>query len=312
MADGSNETLGVDANLSFLSDFYLSGYYAETRTAGLKDDDQSYRGAFSYSGDLWEASVTHLRVGENFNSEVGFLRRRGFRATTILARLSPRPESDLIRRVSLQAGTDYVENDAQGFVESRESQATAQIEFESSDAVDLTYADRYEFLKDDFRIADDVTLPSGRYSFRDLTLGLSLGVQRWYSGNLSFQRGSFYSGHRTTAELRGGRITLSNRFSLEPTVSLNRIYLPEGSFQTDLLVIRMNYAFSAWMYFSGLVQYNTGNDSFSTNLRLRCEYRPGSELFIVYSEVRDTDVLDRFSMLENRGLTVKLTYLLRL
>ena len=41
VADGSNETLGVDANLSFLSDFYLSGYYAETRTAGLKDDDQS-------------------------------------------------------------------------------------------------------------------------------------------------------------------------------------------------------------------------------------------------------------------------------
>ena len=64
--------------------------------------------------------------------------------------------------------------------------------------------------------------------------------------------------------------------------------------------------------FGGLVQYSSGSNSFSTNLRLRWEYRPGSELFIVYTEARDTDVLDRFSGLENRGLTIKLTYLMRL
>ena len=66
------------------------------------------------------------------------------------------------------------------------------------------------------------------------------------------------------------------------------------------------------MFFGGLVQYSSGSKSFSTNLRLRWEYRPGSELFIVYTESRDTDVLDRVSELENRGLTVKLNYLLRL
>ena len=66
------------------------------------------------------------------------------------------------------------------------------------------------------------------------------------------------------------------------------------------------------MFLGGLVQYNSGNDSFSTNFRLRWEYMPGSELFVVYTEARDTDVLDRFSVLENRGLTIKVNYLLRL
>ena len=67
------------------------------------------------------------------------------------------------------------------------------------------------------------------------------------------------------------------------------------------------------MFFSGLVQYNSSGDSLSTNLRLRWEYTPGSELFIVYTDDRDTDPLmpERFSELRNRGLVVKITRLFR-
>ena len=155
-------------------------------------------------------------------------------------------------------------------------------------------------------------MPPGRYSFRGVTVGLSLGQQRWYSGGLSVERGGFFTGDRTTAAVRGGRISVSTRLSLEPTLSFNWLDLPEGSFRNDLAVTRVNYAFSPRMFFSGLVQYSSSSNSFSTNLRLRWEYRPGSELFIVYTESRDTDVLDRFSELGNRGLTVKVNYLLRM
>jgi hypothetical protein len=172
--------------------------------------------------------------------------------------------------------------------------------------------DTYEYLESDFRIADGVILPPGRYSFRDVTLGLSLGLQRWYSGSLSLQRGSFYSGDKTTVGLRTGRINVSDRLSLEPTLSFNWVDLPQGSFRNDLALTRVNYAFTPRMFFGGLVQYNSASNSLSTNLRLRWEYRPGSELFIVYTEARDTDVLDRFSQLANRGFTIKLNYLLRL
>ena len=67
------------------------------------------------------------------------------------------------------------------------------------------------------------------------------------------------------------------------------------------------------MFFSGLVQYNSNGDSLSTNLRLRWEYSPGSELFIVYTDDRDTDpfLLNRFSELRNRGFVVKATRLFR-
>ena len=67
------------------------------------------------------------------------------------------------------------------------------------------------------------------------------------------------------------------------------------------------------MFFSGLLQYNSSADIFSTNVRLRWEYSPGSELFVVYTEDRETDLLmpDRWSGLRNRGFVVKLNRLLR-
>ena len=42
------------------------------------------------------------------------------------------------------------------------------------------------------------------------------------------------------------------------------------------------------MFASALVQYNSGNNAVTANVRLRWEYQPGSELFVVYNEERDT------------------------
>ena len=42
------------------------------------------------------------------------------------------------------------------------------------------------------------------------------------------------------------------------------------------------------MFFSALVQYNSSATAVSANLRFRWEYQPGSELFVVYNEARDT------------------------
>ncbi len=315
VADGSNQTFGVDGNFAFRQDLNFAGYFAQTRTSGLTTDDRSYLGSFNYNGDLFGGGLSYLRVGENFNPEVGFLRRTAFRETVASARISPRPRSlESVRRLNLALSMDYLEHDAERrYVESREASARFQIEYQSSDVIDFSFVNAYEYLDRSFRISGGggVAVPAGRYSFNDFGVGLGLGLQRWYSGSLAFHRGSFYTGDKTTVALRTGRINVSTRLSLEPTLSFNWIDLPQGSFRTDLAVTRVNYAFSPRMFFGGLVQYNSGNHSVSSNLRLRLEYRPGSELFIVYTEARNTDLLDRFSELANRGLTVKLNYLLR-
>jgi hypothetical protein len=65
------------------------------------------------------------------------------------------------------------------------------------------------------------------------------------------------------------------------------------------------------MFVAALVQYASSNTSLSANLRFRWEYRPGSELFVVYTEGRDT-FPPRGSTLENRGFVVKVNRLFRM
>ena len=101
--------------------------------------------------------------------------------------------------------------------------------------------------------------------------------------------------------------------SIEPSISVNRIALPGGRFTTKLATTRFTYTFTPRMFFSGLLQYNSSRDVLSTNLRLRWEYSPGSELFVVYTEDRETDPLlpNRYTELRNRGFVVKLNRLFR-
>ena len=108
---------------------------------------------------------------------------------------------------------------------------------------------------------------------------------------MALATGGYFNGDLTSLELSRGRVEVSLQLSIEPSVSFNWIDLPDGSSRTDLTRARVSYTFSPRMFFSGLLQYNSTNDTLGTNLRLRWEYSPGSELFVVYTEEQDTNPL---------------------
>jgi hypothetical protein len=64
------------------------------------------------------------------------------------------------------------------------------------------------------------------------------------------------------------------------------------------------------MFASALLQFNSITSTVATNARLRWEYRPGSELFIVYNDERDTRS-GGFPGLNTRAFIVKVNRLLR-
>ena len=105
-------------------------------------------------------------------------------------------------------------------------------------------------------------------------------------------------------------MSVTTRLSVEPSVSVNAVTLPAGDFTTAVLRARSDYAFSPRMFVSGLVQYGSNDRVFSSNLRFRWEYRPGSELFAVYTDERDT-IPTGFPELKNRAFVVKVNRLLR-
>ena len=306
---GSNETYGVDGLFAFYDNVSINTYWAKTRTRGY-EDDLSYRAQFDYAGDRYGVEIEHLVVGTGFNPEVGFLRRNDFERSFGSVRFSPRPQSiAAIRKMSWSGRVDYI-TDRAGLLETREAQGQFGIEFENSDNFDLTYTQRYEFLDEPFHIASAVTIPVGGYRFQEVRTTYFLGQQRTLSGTLSAQHGSFFGGDRTSAGFTGGRLEVTPQVSVEPSISFNWIALPAGRFTTELVTTRMTYTVTPLMFVSALVQYNSRNDSLSANLRLRWEYQPGSELFVVYNEQRDTLTLG-YPQLDNRAFIVKINRLFR-
>ena len=314
---GSNEAYGVDGLFSFYENLNISTYWAQTRTPGLGRDDVSHRAQLDYAADRYGLQLERLVVGDDFNPEVGFLRRDAFERSFGSFRFSPRPQSiAAIRKLTWEGLFDYIA-DRDGVLATRQAQGRFGIDLENSDRFQLTYTRNYEFLERPFPIASDVTIPVGGYGFEDVEISYTLGQQRPVSGKLSMQHGSFFSGEKTTVSFgfgggfSGTRIELSPQLSVEPTVSLNRISLPEGRFTARLVTARTIFAVTPLMFVSALVQYNSSTNAMSTNLRLRWEYQPGSELFVVYNEQRDTLVPQRFPQLENRTLIVKINRLFR-
>ena len=304
---GSNDAYGVDGTFAFYDNLNINTYWAETRTPGLDGDAVSYRTQIDYNGDRSGLQLERLVVGNDFNPEVGFLRRSAFERSFASARFSPRPQAiAAIRKLSWGGHVDYI-TDRAGVLETRELQGQFGIEFESSDNFDVSYTRSYELLKQPFRIAPGVTIPVGGYNFEDVRASFGLGQHRRFSGRLSAQHGSFFSGERTSVGFGGGRLELTSQFSVEPSISFDRIDLPEGRFTTRLVSTRTTYTVTPFMFVSALLQYNSSTDALSTNLRLRWEYLPGSELFVVYNEQRDT-LAPRFPELENRALVIKINF----
>ena len=270
---GSNLAVGVDANMQFFRNVTINGYYAQTQAPGLKGDDSSYRGRFDYAADRYGLQLERVMVGGNFNPEVGFTRRTDFRRHSAQLRFSPRPASSrLIRKLNWQARFDHITNASGQVVENRDVKGTFSINFNNSDQWSVDYNHAFEFLPEEFEIAPDVLLPVGTYRYQFVSTEYSFGQQRMISGRVSATRGTFFGGHRTEAGVRGGRVNLSPHFSLEPSVTLNWVDLPQGSFTNRLIALRSIIMPGPRMVISSLVQYNASSHTLTSSARLRWEY----------------------------------------
>ena len=208
-----------------------------------------------------------------------------------------------------QTNFDYITNADADLLENTRARGLFRIDFSNSDQWQIDVTREHEHLPEDFTISKGVVLPTGGYNWNTLGTSYNFGPQRRVYGNLSASYGTFYNGHKTEMNFGGSRITISPRFSFEPGLALNWVDLPEGSFDSRLITNRLNVTPSARMVISGLVQYNPDANTLSSSARLRWEYIPGSELFVVWTDGRDTT--GGHTELRNRSFAVKVTRLLR-
>ena len=307
---GTNEAYGLDGSFAFYDNLVINTYWAQTHTDGLSGENASYRAQLDYAGDRYGIQLERLAVGDDFNPEVGFVRRDDIRKNFGLFRFSPRPRSNrLIRRLLWTASLDYIENGA-GRLEGREQNGEFAIEFHSGDRFDVGIRDSYEFIPEPFEIASNVTVPTGGYNFVNARTSFTFGQQRSMSGIVAAEFGTLYNGNRFSMSVSRGQFSIAPHWSIEPRVSLDWVDLEQGSFTSRLIGSRVTYTMTPRMFVGALIQYNSDRNLMTANARLRWEYQPGSELFVVYNDERDT-LSPGFPIATNRSFIVKVNRLFR-
>ena len=305
-----NTAGGIDADFRLFTNVQALAFAARTSTPGRTGDDASYRGRFAYTGDRYGFEADHITVERHFNPEAGFLRRTDFSGNWLSARFSPRlTKSRVVRRLSLDNDFEHIMDARRTSLQDRTYTGALGVEFHSSDQISASISRHFERLPLDFPIAPHIVVPKGGYDWTTLTGSYTLAQQRSPSGTISASLGSFYGGTRRTATYTG-RLGLSPHLAVEPSLSLNWVDLPYGDFSARLAAMRLVVSPTVRLGISSFVQYNATTHSLTSSARMRWEYTPGSELFVVYSDGRDT-VAPGFPRLLNRSFAVKVTRLLR-
>jgi hypothetical protein len=215
-----------------------------------------------------------------------------------------------VRKFTTQASINYLTNN-QNRLDTRELVGLFQTELVNTDVAGIMVNDTFDRPVRPFDVAPGVRIPVGGYDYHTLQLSYTGGQQRKISGAIVYETGTYYGGTQRSISVNSARMEMTPRTSLEPSVSLNFIDLPQASFTATLYRTRATYTVTPRMFVSGIAQYNSTTTSMGSNLRLRWEYAPGSELFVVYSDDYDSESRPPATALRNRAFVVKVNRLFR-
>lgn len=309
-----NRSLGLDGHIPLSRYFTVAGYLAAT--FGPEENKQNMAGRLSldYNSDLWRASVSHLDIGARFNPEVGFIRRTDFRLSNASIEYSPRPkESSVIRQFGYQLEGSY-RSDHDNRMLDNKLDASFSIEFQNSARFSINIQRESEFIDYDWEVREGFLIPKGTYTGFMYSLNAQSDKSRAIAGGIDIDYGSYYTGHQMSFGL-DSTITRLRRLRMEVDYRHNYIHLPEGSFRTNTLGLRMFYFFSTDLYVKAYVQwnddkyYNAGRERIVSDILLRWIYSPACNLYVVYNDARligpgNNEII-------NRTLMVKVTYFWR-
>jgi hypothetical protein len=282
-ADPFNQTGGVDTRLVFLKDFVFDGHLAGTQSLDNPSGASDVGASLHYKSNWLEAIGAKRKIGPNFNPELGFIERTDSNQEYGDATFKVRPEIKGIRELQFE-GFIFHSPDTRGVVQTQEWQGTFRAEFHNGAYTDDDIADVFtQRITTPLNIYKTIFIPNGLYHFARHQLTYGSRLDRRFTYNFFERFGSYYGGTLNEFRVRA-TYRPTAKFSASLVQTWNRFRLPQGNFSVDLASLQGNYSFSRFLSLSSTLQMDTANtQAMSANIRLRYNYRPDSDLFVIYN-----------------------------
>ena len=283
--DSFNQTGGVDSRLVFFKDWFVDAHVAGTRSPGDPGGASDVGASLSYRSNWLDGIVERRKIGPNFNPEVGFIERTDSNETYGDFTFKVRPQISGVRELQFE-GFILHAPDTRNEVSTQEWQGTFRAEFNNGAYTDNDIADVFtQLITTPFHIYKNVFIPNGMYHFARHQLTYGSGQDRRFTYNFFERFGGYYGGTLNEFRVRANyRPTVKFSISASETWNRFRLPLPNGNFSVVLASLQANYSFTRFLTFTSLLQMDTSNtQAVSANLRLRYNYRPDSDLYIIYN-----------------------------
>ena len=312
-----NRTMAVDTSLTphpFLS---ITGFVAKTESPQVTRDDMMGHMMVMWLSPSARIYSEYSDIQDNFNAEVGFVPRLGIRRSKLHGQWNPRPGRWGIRSMDPMLNVEYTTDQANRLL-TRRVHHMMGIQFEDGSSVTFITNKMFEQLDVPFQISQNTTIPVGTYRFWQPSVFYRSDPSQRVSGNARYSPQGFFGGRRVDW---GGGLNwrATSRIAAQASFRRSDVTLPGGAFVADLASTTFDLALSPEMTLRSLIQYNSTTDSISTSVRFNWIYKPGSDIYIAYDELRTDDFLGLDPTLrhngyvpwiQNRQLAIKMTYLL--
>ncbi|HET9225644.1 MAG TPA: DUF5916 domain-containing protein [Thermoanaerobaculia bacterium] len=262
----------------------------------------------SYRGPALRWNVEAVQIGDDFEAEMGFLRRRGIRRLSPMLTWVPRPDIPGIRNLFFE-GRGEIYTDLDGELQSSYLGADFfGFRTNSDDAFSIYGEQTYERLSEPFEIRPGVVIPAGEYRWDHEGIWFETNASRPVSVEAWYQIGGFYDGERT-AQGTSLRLRPSRYLRAESSWDRNQVELPGGAFTTNLFREKLQVNLTPDISTAAFVQFSDAAELLAANLRIGWTYRPGADVFLVFNQTWDAPTFGE-RIARDRQAILKMTYLI--
>ena len=289
---------------------------------GVSDRNGAYHAILAYNDRNIAFYTNIMAVGDNYMPDMSFMswlfHRDAANDTSVrigythsFTRLSYTfyPENSPINShiIGFNNVFDFTNENTDFFI--MRNQVSYDINFTNTSSIQLEVQAFNNELFFPFDFTDAEPLPAGTYDWRTYAASYQSDRRKQLSYEVGVQAGGFYGGSRS-------QYTLSLNYRQQPwgNFELNFVqnYLdfeePYGSESLTLIGPKLEFNFSRDLFWTTFLQYNTQRDNFNINSRLQWQFKPLSNLFLVYS---DNYAIEQWGP-KNRAIVLKINYWLNL
>jgi hypothetical protein len=306
--DDYNRTYGIDGRLGLGNAWTVDAWGGMTESPARHGDDFAGSVRAAFVTRQWNNSLRVVRVGSDFNPEVGFMgRTAGYSFTELgLMRLVRSSNWTRVREWNPHVTIrEYYGLD--GFHQSGQIHVDfTEVSFNNGGKFGPEYNLYHEGLQKPFTIANGVTLPAGQYDFPTVGLDWETNASAPVSMVLRGDVGPFYNGTRN-----GGTATVTFRRGATISSALIADYqdvtLDQGHFTRQVIGARVAYFFTPRVFVQSLTQFNNQAQAWTANVRFGWLSTAATGLFVVFNDGESADGFFSWQRPQSRALTVKFT-----